>query len=71
MKKYHWLILGIITLASLAAEFTLHHHSSEHYWFTDIPLFWILFGLLGCFILIIFAKRVIAPVLYKKEDYYE
>ena len=71
MKKYHWFILGLITVASLVAEFTMHHHSSVHFWFTKIPIFWILFGLIGCLILVFLAKKILAPILYKKEDYYE
>lgn len=44
-------------------------HGGAHWW-ASVPLFWILFGAIGCAVLILFGKKVIGPVIYKKEDYY-
>ena len=54
MKKWHWLSLALLTVFSLLVEFSMHHDSTHHHWWTRIPAFWIFFGFLGCIILIIF-----------------
>lgn len=71
MKKWHWLILALLTLLSLIVEFSMHHDSSHSQWWISIPAFWIFFGLFGCIILIIFAKTLGKLLLNKKEDYYD
>jgi Mn2+/Fe2+ NRAMP family transporter len=71
MKKSQWVFaafLALLTIASIIAEFA-DHHAANHFW-SGIPLFWILFGSIGCVLLIVFAKMALAPFLYKKEDYY-
>lgn len=42
---------------------------SEHFW-SGFKTFWIWFGAVGCAAITLFAKRVLGPVIYKKEDYY-
>jgi hypothetical protein len=44
-------------------------HQGSH-WQSGIPLFWIGFGFIGCLALIVLAKNLLAPFIYKKEDYY-
>ncbi len=68
MKTWHWIILGLITLASIAAEI-FGHHEAHHFW-SGIPLWWIWFGGGGCAVLILFGKKLLGPIIYKKEDYY-
>lgn len=69
MKKWHWALLALLTIASIVAEFT-GHHESTHFW-AAIPMFWIWFGALGCAVLILFGKKLLGPIVYKKEDYYK
>jgi len=40
------------------------------HWWASVPFFWIWFGAVGCAVLILFGKKVLGPVIYKKEDYY-
>jgi len=49
-----------------------HGEAQGHtsHWWSGIPLFWIWFGIIGCGVLILFAKKILGPVIYKKEDYY-
>lgn len=68
MKKWHWILLAVATAASLVVEFTMHHDANH--WWSSIPMFWIIFGFVGCSLIIVFAKVVLTPVIYKKEDYY-
>jgi hypothetical protein len=71
LKTWQWVFVGflaIMTIWSIYAEFT-GHHASNHWW-SGIPMFWIWFGLIGCLLLIVFAKNLLARFIYKKEDYY-
>lgn len=70
MKIWHWIILGLLTVASVVAGFLDHGHGhgGDHIW--SNPFFWIVFGAAGCAVLIVFAKMVLGPIIYKKEDYY-
>lgn len=71
MKKWHWAILALLTLASIVVEFTMHHDPAHgHHWWSGVPMFWIWFGFIGCVLLIVLAKNILAPIIYKKEDYY-
>lgn len=49
-----------------------HGETQGHasHWWSGIPLFWIWFGIIGCGVLILFAKKILGPLVYKKEDYY-
>ncbi len=63
--------LVIATLASIAGEFFGHHEEGgAHHWWASIPLFWILFGGIGCAVITLFAKSFLGKFIYKKEDYY-
>lgn len=52
-----------------AAAQDAEQHQGGH-WQSPIPFFWILFGFFGCAALIVLAKNLLAPFIYKKEDYY-
>ena len=66
--------LALCTLFSLYLEFFFHEEShgatAVHHFWEGIPMFWILFGAVGCGLIIIFAKKILGPIIYKKEDYY-
>ncbi len=67
-----WIALILLIAASLVVEFTLiSGHHGPHYWWHDIPAFWILFGFLGCLSIIAFAKFLLNKLVDRKEDYYE
>jgi hypothetical protein len=68
MKLWHWIGLAIATIASIIVEFTMHH--DVHHSWSGIPLFWIIFGFIGCILIITFAKSIGTLILLKKEDYY-
>ncbi len=74
MKKWQLVFVAflvIITVASIFGEFFGHHDPAEsHHWWSGIPLFWIWFGGIGCAVITLFAKKVLGPFIYKKEDYY-
>jgi hypothetical protein len=37
----------------------------------NVPVFWSVFGFLGCVLLVIVAKAVVGPFVCKHEDFYD
>lgn len=73
MKLWHWICLGIITLGSIIAEFTMQPDAvqTKKYWWASIPLFYIAFGFLGCLVIMFVSKALGKWILQKREDYYD
>jgi|GEM_PF-2644235 len=71
MRRVLWTVLALIPAASVVVEFLGSHHAHSHYWFSEIPLFWILFGFLGGCLLILGGKKILAWIVYRREDYYD
>lgn len=72
MKSSHWTALTVIVLLSVVAEL-LAPHDAEYatHWWSSIPAFYALFGLVGCIVIILFSKIIGKVFLLKKEDYYD
>jgi hypothetical protein len=70
MKTVHWIVLGLLTLATLGMQFLDRDQASAHAW-ESIPLFHAAFGFLGCLLWIVIAKKIGKALLEKPEDYYE
>ena len=71
MKKWHWLILALITLATLVAEFVFLADYPKEHWWSYIPAFYIFWGFVGCAGIIFISKWIGKLLLQKKEDYYD
>ncbi len=71
MKKHWWILMGLLTVASLAVELTMHHDPAHSHWWSYIPGFYIAFGFIGCAVIIIFAKKIVNLLVDKEEDYYD
>lgn len=69
-KKTIYLILAIIIAVSLTAEILFAHPHYKNIWNT-FPGADIIIGFGGAWLLIILAKKIIAPVLQRKEEYYD
>ena len=48
----------------------IHLGSHGHYFVDNIPAFWTMFGIAGCFVLIKVAKGIAHLFLSKDEDFY-
>lgn len=70
MKTWHWIVLGLLTLGTLALQYFGPAHPSPQAWDT-IPLFYAAFGFVGCVLIIIFSKALGKILLQKPEDYYD
>ncbi len=65
------MLLGLVTAVAIAGEL-FGPHDAEHaeHWWGAIPLFYVLFGFLGCVVIIFFSKWLGKLLLQRKEDYY-
>lgn len=70
MKTFHWILLALIALASLALQLFGPEHPYPHAW-DKIPLFYGIFGFVGCALVIVASKALGKAFLQKPEDYYE
>ena len=68
MKLWHWIVIGAIVGGSLIAEQLAHHE--HHYWFHDIPAYFVLYGFIGCVAIIYLSKWYGKYVVQRPEDYY-
>jgi hypothetical protein len=67
-RKALWrAFVGSLVLLVLA-DFVLERHGSH--WWERIPVFFGLYGFIGCALLVLIAKRL-RSVLKRDEDYYE
>ncbi|WP_234572695.1 hypothetical protein [Rhodohalobacter sp. 614A] len=70
MKTWHWIVLGVLALITLILEFTVladyHHH-----WWNSIPLFYGIYGFLGCIVTIFLAKGLGKLFIFRNEGYYD
>jgi len=69
-KKQVYLAAIVAMVGAVIVEALLAHPHHHNIWDT-LPGFDVLFGLLGCGILIIVAKKIVGPILQRDEDYYE
>lgn len=70
MKTIHWILLGLVTVASLILQYFGPPHPHPHAW-DAIPLFYCFFGFVGCILIIVVSKALGKAWLQKEEDYYE
>ncbi len=71
MKRIHWILLGVLTFISIIVEFSLEHDPSHDYWWNSIPFFYILYGFIGCVLIIVISKALGKLFIQRKEDYYD
>ena len=76
-------VLALVVVADVVRALTAHGSEApaeEHvsdFWATlfhiaeTVPVFWTVFGLLGCVLLVIVSKAVVGPVVSKPEDFYD
>lgn len=69
-KKRIYIIIAIVVVISIALEALFAHPHGHEIWHT-VPGFDVVIAFVGGWILILFAKKVLAPLLQKDEHYYD
>ena len=68
-KKTIYIIIGIAVALSLVVEILFAHPHGHAIWDT-IPGADIVIAFVGCWALILFSKKILAPLVQRDEDYY-
>ena len=69
-KKRIYIIIAVVVAISIALEAFFAHPHGHEIWHT-VPGFDVVIAFVGGWILILFAKKVLAPLLQKDEHYYD
>ncbi|MBR6755981.1 MAG: hypothetical protein IKM15_03425 [Peptococcaceae bacterium] len=69
-KKLIYMILIGATAVSLVVEILFAHPHGHAIWDT-IPGADIVIAFVGCWALILFSKKILAPLVQRDEDYYD
>lgn len=71
-KKKLWIFFGIVLVVVVALDFYSPQVTSHlYFWWQKIPGFDAIYGLVGCLVLMLFAKKVLYPLFSRREDYYD
>jgi uncharacterized ion transporter superfamily protein YfcC len=62
------LIVYLVVL--VVFDILIHLGVHGHYYVDNIPAFWMIFGIIGCLVLIKVAKGIAHAFLSKDEDFY-
>ena len=68
-KKTIYIIIGVAVALSLVVEILFAHPHGHAIWDT-IPGADIVIAFVGCWALILFSKKILAPLVQRDEDYY-
>lgn len=66
-----WLKALLAVLAALAAANVFLRPEHPHFGYDSLPFFWPLFGLGVGLIMVLTVKKIIQPLIVRKEDYYD
>lgn len=69
-KKKIYIIIAIVVAVSVVLEVLMAHPHGHNFWHT-MPGFDIIMGFVGGWALILFAKKLLGPLLQRDEDYYD
>ena len=71
MNGLRWALLGIAAVITLLGGFAVPRDPVDSAWWNNIPVFFALFGFIGCILIIFFAKLLGKLFLRKRTDYYD
>ena len=71
MKRWRWISLAAVMIASLVLERTIAHDPLHVAWWRHVPGFYGWLGFLGCIGIIAGAKLLGRKWLQKDEHYYD
>lgn len=69
-KKKIYITVAVVTVISVVLEVLFAHPHGHEIWHT-MPGFDVLIAFFGGWILIIFAKKILAPLIQRDENYYD
>lgn len=70
-KSRVWLKAFLAVLAALAAANLFLRPEHPHFGYDSLPFFWPVFGLGVGLVMVLAVKKIIQPLIVRKEDYYD
>ena len=72
MNRTKWIILSVMLMIMLVAGFFVPHSvKGELQWWNVLPIFYSVFGFVGCFMLVFVAKMLGKLFVQQDESYYD
>jgi hypothetical protein len=71
MKRWQWILLGLVTVLSLLGQYLGHDDHHDAGWWEQVPGFWAIYGFVGCVLIIVGSKAIGGILLQRKEDYFD
>jgi hypothetical protein len=69
MRVFKWAFFGAVILTGILGF--VFPNPRPHFWWQEVPFFYVGFGFLGCLLIILLAKTLGHFWLQKKEGYYD
>jgi len=69
--KRLWVVTAIFVVVSAALDIALRHYAHAEFWWHTVPAFDLVYGFLGCGVIVVFSKWLGHKFLMRSEDYYE
>ena len=70
MKRV-WTLTAILVAVSALLDLATRHYAHPEFWWHSVPAFDIVYGFLGCGLIVYFSKWLGHKFLMRDEDYYE
>ena len=70
MKRV-WVVTAILVVVSAVLDIALRHYAHGEFWWHTVPAFDLVYGFLGCGVIVFFSKWFGHKFLMRSEDYYE
>lgn len=61
---------GLLFLAALIALNFFYNTDDPHFYYDQYPGFWPVFGLVAGLVMILVMKKIVQPLIKRKEDFY-
>lgn len=72
MKLMYWIVLGIVNSIFMVLEIIRPAEAGHSgFWWNSIPLFYAVYGFVGCASIVVVAKFFGEILLQKRDDYYD
>lgn len=69
MKNWHWVVLILITLITLVFQLFVPYRQPG--WWDKIPAFYVVYGFIGCTLIIFVSKWLGKLMIQKDEKFYD
>jgi hypothetical protein len=69
MKKWHWMVFIGLTLITLVIQIFVPYKQPK--WWDKIPLFYSIYGFIGCTLIIFVSKWLGKLMIQKDEKFYD